>query len=323
MKKLISPVLAVLALTSLLMLTGCPKDPCEDQDCGLHGTCIEVDEKAFCQCDEGWEGTLCDKEIPDTTDVEDTRVRGSAGIVVQNYNWAADKWKTINNEGCLAVVGKTKESMYYLEYFYNETNKKFDLKNRAALLDDESVVYAAYSVKDAGTDPETDKAAGIISLDSIVVGTYYMHVFDPNGDKFVSEITITEGSQDMIIAKVQPLVSVKLILGITEVVGNELDSVPIQVFGSGNDTLTGVQIKDFDNLPYEPIYQGRTKEIANDRNIKESGAFYLWDIPRRGYTVMAFNSQYHTQYDKHAYLELSKMAKNSLNLYRICWRGCN
>ena len=321
MKKFISPVLAVLALTSLVMLTGCPKpDPCEEHDCGDHGTCVEVDEVATCNCDEGWEGVLCADSI---IVPPPPGVRGSLGIVVENYNWAADKWKTVNNDGCLAVVGKSKEAMYYLEYFYNEETKKFDLKERQKKLDDGDIVYAAYSVKDSGTDPETNQTAGIISLDSVLVGTYYMHVFDPNGNKYVSEITITKEDQALHIAKVEALISVKLILGITEVVGNELDSVPIMFFGGGNDTLKAVQIKDWENIPYDPIYSGRTKELLNDRGTKEKGAFYLWDIPRRRYMVMAYSDQYYEQYSKHAFLEIEKMAKNSLNLFRICWKGCN
>lgn len=330
MKKFISPLMAFLALTSLVMLTGCPKpDPCEEKDCGDHGTCVSVDdETAECQCDEGWEGELCQDSI---IVPPPPGVRGTLDVIVQRYNWQSEKWNSLNGIGSYAVLGKNKEDMYYLDYEYNEELGKLELAStqtrlsttKKELFDNGTLVFDAHSEKDAGTD--NGKSVGVISLKDILVGTYYMHVFDPQGDKYVSEVTITESAQGFHYAQVQPLVSIKIIVGITEVVGsdNELDSVLVEVYGSGNDTFNVVGVKDYQSIPYEPFYQGRTRPIVNQRGNKESGAFYLWDIPKRGYRIMAYEKQYYDQYKKHAFLEVTKLNKNGLNEFRVCWKGCN
>lgn len=48
-----------LALVSLtLTMTSCDDDPCKDVECGANGTCFD----GVCQCNEGFEGAICDAE---------------------------------------------------------------------------------------------------------------------------------------------------------------------------------------------------------------------------------------------------------------------
>lgn len=52
-------LLALLLGASLSLFTACTEaDPCKDVQCGANGTCFE----GACVCNEGFEGTACDKE---------------------------------------------------------------------------------------------------------------------------------------------------------------------------------------------------------------------------------------------------------------------
>lgn len=44
-----------------ILFSSCGGDPCEDLDCGEHGTCDEATEK--CICDQYYEGDLCADEV--------------------------------------------------------------------------------------------------------------------------------------------------------------------------------------------------------------------------------------------------------------------
>ena len=39
----------------LLICIGCSGDPCEDGNCGDHGTCVAIGDATICECDPEWE----------------------------------------------------------------------------------------------------------------------------------------------------------------------------------------------------------------------------------------------------------------------------
>ena len=53
-------------LVLLVLLQGCPPDPCEGVDCSDNGECVEQDGEASCDCDPGYlaQGTSCVAEDP-------------------------------------------------------------------------------------------------------------------------------------------------------------------------------------------------------------------------------------------------------------------
>ena len=299
-------------------------DPCLTMDCGIHGNCEKVtNTTAKCVCDQGWTGEFCDQEIVinDTTDNDDTtgsgKTSGLSIIVRKKFSGV-----TLNTDGCFAIIGKDEPSMRYFELFYSEELQKIALKNENTLKDDGAVIATAYSTKDSGKDGEND--AGLISFDEIPTGTYYLHVLDPDGDKYVAELEISDENKDQeIIAHVEPLISMKFVVSITSITGSELNETPIRVYGSGNDTLIQAQQKKVEDVAYEALYKGVTGEVKDEMGNTEAGAFYLWNIPKRQYNVLAYSELYYDQYGKQAYLQVDNPAKNALNKFRVCWKGCN
>lgn len=293
-------------------------DPCQESeiDCG-NGLCIDVDGVATCECNEGWSGANCDMKINPGGGGLDT----SAQVMVKRKFGG----NILNNDGCLLVLGKSQESMRFFEYFYNESTKKFDLKDKAGLLADKTILFAEYSVKDSGKDPESGKTAGVISLKEVPAGTYYMHVFDPSGDKYVSDITIKESETTKHTALVQPLGSIKVLVTLTEAGGNasELNGSSVLLVGFDSDTLRRAQVAKSTDVPDEPLFRGVTDSQINELGqTQESIAFFI-DIPVREYYVVGFNEGQFKDRGKQASGDTKGIAKNALLIKQICWSGCD
>ena len=309
---------------SVILLIGfgffsCDGDPgpCEDLDCGIHGTCIENGNNATCECETGWEGTNCDVE----TDGNGGGPKLVAEILIKKKFGG----NFLNNEGCLLVLGSTQESMGFFKYYYNEQTKKFDLRNRGTLESEEQVIFTAYSEKDKGENPNNDQKTGAIEIYDVPVGTYYMHVFDPSGDKYVSQLVIPNNGVVEHIAEVQPLSTIKVKVSLTSVQTNdtEINGAPVLLLGTGGDTLRQSQVKNADDALYEPYYQGVTSKRIGETGEEESGIVFFWDVPTRNYLVMGFNEGQFEEKKRQAFGYTDDMGKNVVFIINVCWEGCD
>lgn len=318
MRKLLTPTLVLGFLTGLLFLTGCPTPPCEDESfvgCGEHGTCVEVDGKASCKCDEGWGGDFCETDL---NIVEFPK--GNLDIIVKRKSTG----KASNNYGCLAVLGRTKEEMYFIEYQYSKLGifdkQKYNLKGYNDLVDKKAVIDTAYSMKGA-TDPADGSKVGMISFKDIDEGTYYLHVFDGNQDKYVSQVTITSAEgDDLIYALVEPLGKLKVTVAQSSIADTELDSNVFMVWGPSTDTLDKVLVKDYESIPLEPLFEGRTGTIINENGKPEKGTYFLIDIPTRNYLVVGYNSQFGNKDGAQAYGYV-RVRRNILSKVRVSFKN--
>ena len=94
-----SPVLIGILFLSSMYLMGqegwgpdpCPESvcPCEYIYCGAHGTCVNNGGVAECICDAGFDGELCDNNIPDCPD-PDPCVNGSCVDGIESYTCDCD-----------------------------------------------------------------------------------------------------------------------------------------------------------------------------------------------------------------------------------------
>lgn len=313
MKKFLTPMLILCMMTGLVFLTGCPKDPCETVDCGEHGTC---NEEGKCDCEEGYSGEFCDVK-----DVEPGKT-GNLNIVVKKLK----NGKISNNYSCMAVLGKVKEDMYFTEFTSGKvsggTITKIKIKGYDSLKTEELIIDTFYSRKGSGVDPDGGGAkTSYISLTDIPEGNYYLHVFDGAADKYVTPVTITEATDDdVLVAEVQPLGKIKTIVGSSSIIGSEIDSNLIMVFPPSNqDTLQYVLIKDVNELPFEPLYQGRTSTQVNELGKQQTGSYYFIDVPVRKVIVVAYNNQFASKDGEQAY-EIVAMRKNILEKTRVSFK---
>lgn len=315
MKKLLTPMLVLCMMTGLVFLTGCPKDPCETVDCGPNGTC---NDNGTCDCEEGYSGEFCDVK---DEDVDDPVKTGGAQILVKKLK----NGKVINNYSCMAVLSAFKEDMRFHEYISGKVSggaiNKIKVKGYDSLKTDELLIDTFYSRKGSGVDPDSDKPAGLISLENVPEGNYFLHVFDGAGDKYVTPITITEGTGgDLIVAEVQPLGKIKVIVGSSSILGSEIDSNLIMMFPPSNqDTLQYVLKKDINEIPFEPLDQGRTSTQENELGNNQVGTYYFIDIPVRQVIIVAYNSQF-AQKDGEQGYEIVSMRKNILEKTRVSFK---
>lgn len=312
MKKFFTPLLVLCMMTGLVFLTGCPKDPCETVDCGEHGTC---NDEGKCDCEEGWSGEFCDVE-----DVEPGKT-GNVEVVVKKLK----NGKIQNNYSCMAVLGNTKEEMYFHELTAGKVNggdiTKIMMKGYDSLKSNELLIDTFYSRKGSGVDPGSGAKAGVIKIEGVAEGNYYLHVFDGSGDKYVTPVTITEATgDDVVVAEVEPLGKIKVIVGSSSVIGSEIDSNLIMMFPPSNqDTLQYVLKKKIEDIPFEPLYQGRTSTQINELGKEQNGSYYFIDIPKRRVVIVAYNSQFAQKDGEQAY-EFVEMRKNILEKVRVSFK---
>jgi hypothetical protein len=57
--------LVFIAMFSILSISSCSKDPCEEATCDNNGTPTEDGDNCFCLCKNGYEGTKCENKIFD------------------------------------------------------------------------------------------------------------------------------------------------------------------------------------------------------------------------------------------------------------------
>lgn len=316
MNKLITPALVLCMMAGLIFLTGCPKDPCEDVNCGEHGTCIEnADGEAECDCDEGWEGENCEDSIivPGKT--------GNLEILVKKKK----NGKASNNYSCMAVLGYTREGMYFTNLTSGKVNggsiTKTKLKGYDSLVNSKVIIDTFYSIKGNGTDPGTGKDAGLIKIEGIDEGTYFLHVYDGAADKYVTQVTITEAADDDFVeAEVEPLGKIKIVVGQSSIIGSEIDSNLVHIYPPDNqDTLQHVLKKDVNEIPFDYLYAGRTGTRENENGDMQTGTFYLIDIPVRKVIAVAYNSQFAPKDGEQAF-EYVEMRKNILQPKRVSFR---
>ncbi|MBI1182885.1 hypothetical protein GC194_01345 [bacterium] len=275
-------------LPIFLIFNSC-KSPCDAKDapnCGDHGTCVEVDSKtAKCECDEGWTGDMCSEQV--NNDPCANSNAGTLQIIVKRKATG----EASNNNGCLAVLGRSKEDMYLLDYKSSKLpgydKPKFNLQEYDQLKTNGAVIDTAYSRKN-GTDPANQAKVGIITFENIPYGTYYLHAFDGDHNKYVSDVTISKCSQ-LVYAETESLGNLKITISQTSVGGRTLDSNLYMVFAPGNDTLKEVSKKDVSSIAITPFYQGRSAELTNENGNKEPGIAFLYDIPTRQYQVLIYN----------------------------------
>lgn len=317
MKKYLTPIAALALFTGLLLINACGAPPCEAEDapdCGENGTCIEVGDVAECECDSGWTGDFCEEKIPPPF------ATGNLDIIVKRKSTG----KVQNNYGCLAVLGRTKEDMYFIEYQYSKLGifdkQKLNLKGYNDLVASKAVIDTAYSLK-GGTDPADGSKAGMISFKDIQAGTYYLHVFDGAQDKYVRQITITaDSTDDLIYAEVEPLGKLKVTVAQSSIAGTELDSNIFMLWGPSTDTFTQVMVKDYASIPFEPEFEGRTGTNKNELGNDETGTYFLIDIPTRRYLVVAYNNQFANKDGQQASGYI-KVRKNILDKIRVSFKN--
>ncbi|MGB0431923.1 MAG: hypothetical protein ACPGLV_15720, partial [Bacteroidia bacterium] len=204
--------------------------------------------------------------------------------------------KVQNNDVCLAVLGRSAEDMYWTEYGFGTVNgsdkQKNFLKSYTALTTEGVIIDTAYSRK-GGTDPADGGKAGIIKFEDVQTGTYYLHVLDGSADKWVGQITITaDSTDDLMYAEVQPLGKLKVTVAQSSIAGSEIDSNVFMLWGPSTDTFEQVMVRDYESIPFDPLYEGRTGTIKNELGNDEPGLYFLIDIPTRKYLVVAYNSTF-------------------------------
>jgi hypothetical protein len=317
MRKFITPILASAFFAGMLILNACGGDPCEADDapdCGENGTCIENAEGvAECECDSGYQGEFCEEKIPPAY------TTGNLEIIVKKlFNG-----KVQNNFGCLAVLGRSAEEMYWLDYDYGKLpifdKQKRYLSSYSSNVNDKIVVDTAYSRK-GGTDPADGGKAGIIKFEGLQTGTYYLHVFDGSADKWVGQVTVTaDSTDDLLYAEVQPLGNLKVTVAQSSIAGTELDSNIFMLWGPSTDTFIQVMVKDYDAIPFDPYYEGRTGRQEDENGNVQSGLYFLMDIPTNKYLVVAYNNQFANKDGQQA-SGYVKIRKNILDKVRVSFK---
>lgn len=80
-------LLALCSAVVLLAAPSCTNDPCEDVNC-VNGTC---NDEGTCDCNERYEGTLCDEEkTPSSITITEVVVRDFPGEKPNGFQWDAD-----------------------------------------------------------------------------------------------------------------------------------------------------------------------------------------------------------------------------------------
>lgn len=313
--KVLRLLLFVLAIGVVgISFQSCDGGVCEDVDCG-NGICIEDGDEARCECNEGWTGDDCKEEVVDDSDL------ATLEVVVTNKATG----RVLNNDGCLLVLGKDQFSMRGFQYEVRQSDGKFALKNLNTLESEGSVIAHVYSTPDSGTDPASGKTAGVIKVEDLEDGSYYMHVFNPNGFKYVSEITIPTTGTVVHTAAVEPLSSIKVELSLTSAtsVDQVLNGETVMLFGLGSDTLQKVNIKDPSNVPFQPFFQGVTAEQVNENGNIQPAIVFFWDIPTRDYQVIGYSESQFEKNGRQAFRETQGVNQNNLYSIRVCWEGCS
>lgn len=317
MKKFLTPILATGFFAGMLILNACGGDPCAAEDapdCGENGTCIENAEGiAECECDSGWQGEFCEEKIPPPY------TTGNLEIIVKRLG----NGKVQNNWGCLAVLGRSAEEMYWLEYDYGKLpifdKQKNYLKSFSSNFNDKIVLDTAYSLK-GGTDPADGGKAGIIKFEGLQTGTYYLHVFDGSADKWVGQVTVTaDSTDDLMYAEVQPLGKLKVTVAQSSIAGTELDSNIFMLWGPSTDTFVQVMVKEYESIPFDPYYEGRTGRQEDENGNVQSGLYFLMDIPTNNYLVVAYNNQFASKDGQQASGYI-KIRKNILEKIRVSFK---
>lgn len=304
MKKLLTPILTLVAFAGFIYLQSCDKP------------CVEKAEDP-CTCPEEERPDSC---FEDTGDVDTTnQVRyGSLRVIVKKKG----QTKPLNTYSSFAVLGRTSRHMYFFEYITNQLpgfeKPKPVLKSYGEHEENGEAIDSAYSRPNNETDPSTNESAGAIVFDSIPEGTYYLHAFDGGLNKYVGQVTITSNTtdDDIMVVEVQPLGKLKVTVAQSSIVGTELDSAIFRLYGTTSDTIQAVAKADLNEIEIEPYYEGRTSTQVNEEGNQEKGIFYLVDIVPREYLVIGYSDLFATKDGEQA-TGFIRVRKNVLNKIRI------
>lgn len=238
----------------------------------------------------------------DSTDPTDEGNGGNKGSLTIFVKKAGND-KTFNNFGCLAVLGKSLDSMGFFKYKTSKLDifdkQKVNLENFHELSLESKAIDTAYSIKGAGADPNSGEKTGVITFSDLEAGTYALHVLDANRHKAVLMVEVKSSQETIVTAETRRLGHLKVKTQRSTIGGSELNESDVRIYGYSSDTLeavlTGAVPSD---ITVDYYYRAVTKTQKNENGNSEPGITYFFDIPVRRYYVAAYHNNYPKNQDQ-------------------------